>query len=269
MAGTTTRLSIPFPSGTDAVNIYPPVASSAATILDNATVYTEGTLAALPAVGTVEHGHLYRTTDKNTLQWSNGSVWAPVGLTWVTTAISTSVVNGQWLYAVGGTTITLPTPALNSVVAISAQGSATGASPVTVSGTNIWGLGLAGASSFTLGISQAFAILQSDGTNWFILSGQQDTGWVALSLGGGVSAGGGYTPTARLVGSTVYLSGGPLTGSAITAWATIPAGLRPTSTVTLFPVVQGVSVTATAGGALASSAGLSQLNLDGINYRAS
>jgi len=54
--------------------------------------------------------------------------------------------------------------------------------------------------------------------------------WQTLTLESGVSAGGGYTPAARLVGDTVQLCGSA-TGSAIATWATLPVVLRPASAI--------------------------------------
>ena len=110
-------------------------------------------------------------------------------------------------------TVTLPLPSPNAIVGVIAGASATGANPITVARHStdvISGVGLSGATSLLLGTPGAFAILKSDGANWFVVAGQQDTGWQALTLSSSPSvtvAVGLYVPSARLQGDTVRLSG--------------------------------------------------------------
>ena len=66
-----------------------------------------------------------------------------------------------------------------------------GATPVTVS--SAYGIGFL-ASPFLLGTPLASVILMSDGANWVVISGQQDTGWV--NLGG--------SSLRRVVGDQAY-----------------------------------------------------------------
>jgi hypothetical protein len=128
-------------------------------------------------------------------------------------------------------TVTLPAPSLNALVGVVAGASATGANPITVARHSvdvINGVGLSSATSFALGIPGAHALLQSDGTNWFVIAGQQDTGWVNLTLGSGMATHGSDTPAARLVGDRVTLRGAidQSSGSASTL-ATVPAAMKP------------------------------------------
>jgi hypothetical protein len=193
---------------------------------------------------------------------------------------SATVAGGQFLLAQPGATVTLPPASLNAYcLVVAATGVATG-SPATVAygsgGGGIFGLGLSNAASFNLGTSFAWALLHCyDGVNWAVL-GQQDTGWVALTLGTGVSAiAGGYVPSARLQGDTVELRGGlqcTAPGSGLT-WATIPTGLRPAATVQNVTGWDTIGATTTytisTGGLLTisqSSGSLSQLYLASITY---
>jgi hypothetical protein len=140
-------------------------------------------------------------------------------------------------YAAGtGVTATLPaSPATGDTIRVAGSATVTGAAPATVTaagGKGINGLGLAAASTFKLGTPWAYAMLQYDGTNWQIIDGQQDTGWVALSLASGFIAGG-LAPAARCVGDRVWLcgtvhnnTGGTVAGN--TTWATVPVACQPT-----------------------------------------
>lgn len=76
------------------------------------------------------------------------------------------------------------------------------------------GLGLS-STGFYLGTGQATVLLQSDGSNWQIISGRQDTGWQSLGLGTHITSLGGssYTPSVRIAGDLAYLSGAAVVGS--------------------------------------------------------
>jgi hypothetical protein len=136
----------------------------------------------------------------------------------------------------------LPTATAGALVAITALNTVTGATPVTVTGaaSSIFGIGMGGVTSFSLGTAGSYAVLQSDGTHWYVIAGGQDSGWVAVTLATNIGQiAGSYVPAARLRGDRVELAGGVQnnTGVAITAAtiATIPAGLRPASTVQVAP----------------------------------
>ena len=180
-----------------------------------------------------------------------------------------AATNGQLVVVTGGTplTITLPAPVANGWVGVYAA-AGSGASPVTVSAGSgiIYGVGLSAASSFPLGTVGAYAILQSDGTNWYIVAGQQDTGWVALSSylnsatyttisgsGGGTE----YDFAGRVQGDAVRLRGvvNPGSGGAFggPAFCTLPATFRPAHNVCLpvaIPALVGNSVLLTSAGAM-------------------
>ncbi len=170
-------------------------------------------------------------------------------------------------------TLTLPAPSPGALVTIQAASSVTGASPTTIAygsgGGKIFGVGLSslGVASFPLGTPFASVTLEGDaaGTNWLIVGGQHDSGWVAVTLGGGVSNAG-YTASARLQGDVVRLKG-LLSGTSITAWGTIPTALRPTQTVQFdnYLAGNGFEIVASTGNMQTASAA-NQWGLDGMTY---
>lgn len=156
-----------------------------------------------------------------------------------------SAVNGDFWIAGAGATINLPTPTVGAMIGIQADG-ATGASPVTVScpvGVWIKGKGTlssGGASSLPLGLDQSFMTLFGDGTYWRIIGGEQDSGWVDLTLIGSITnTAGGASPNraaARVHGDEFCLSGILYNGyaSALPSGsqiAQIPAAVRPLSAI--------------------------------------
>lgn len=232
----TSRLGIQVIDASDPVSNYPGVDSQAKGVLDNSVTYSQGTISSIPAAGLA--GRVYYATDTKRWYLDNGTVWVPL-LPGLATRVITSgatAVSGDLIVVTSGNplTVTLPAPALGAQVGVLAI-AASGASPVTVSGTNIYGVGLSAASSFPLGTAGAQVSLQSDGANWYIVSGQQDTGWVAITPGTGIadlSGGTGYTIASRVRGDHGELrgqldnnSGGVIGSSAIIA--TIAASCRP------------------------------------------
>jgi hypothetical protein len=124
--------------------------------------------------------------------------------------------------------------------------------------------------------------LIDDGTSWRFLSGQQDTGWVALTLATNViQLSGEYVPSVRVQGDTGRLKGVlENTGSTISANATLatvpasPVGLRPTDTDGIGWPMIGPGPSIVTGGVAASGAisiGVALPNsdyvvLDGLTY---
>ncbi len=189
---------------------------------------------------------------------------------------------GDVIDTVPGATITLPSASgsFPLPITIIANGGVSGASPVTVAGTNIYGVGLSAASSFLLGTPNASVTLMPLNGVWLIISGQQDTGWVAfpsltspLVSGAG---GGGAPPRYRLTGDRVLLDGqfSNPSGSAFAnaTMATLPAGYRPPY-ARAFTVYYGGSTApvgiSTGGGVSAGVGAGAYLNLDGISYTTS
>lgn len=169
----------------------------------------------------------------NILTWANGSidntnfVLAATILALKPNSVSgaTAAIAGN-LYRVTATaTITLPSHSIGQVVGVMNSSGTT-----TVSGTNIQGVGLSSASSYTLGTPGAATVLVDDGTNWLIAAGQQDTGWLSLSLTGANSTQAGfYVPAVRVIGNLAVLRGYINIGTANATIATVPAVAKPTS----------------------------------------
>lgn len=277
MPFSTTRLGLVEWIGTDSPTVYRTGNTTNMGILDNAAIYTSGTLGSRPAASGLA-GKFYRTTDSGaeSLFWSDGTNWYPLGLIPQITGISGSVVSGQALIVVGSSNVTITLPSVAQGACCSVTNRSTGTT--TVTGTSIWGQGLAGASSFSLTNvgSAATAMLVSDGSTWNMIAGHQETGWQALSLAGGVvTYNSGYLPSARYDGAIVQLkgviqnnSGGNILANA--TLATIPAALQPTSP-TVFHYFNGgtgggniqVSSTITLSATLSN---LATVQLDGISY---
>jgi hypothetical protein len=180
-------------------------------------------------------------------------------------ATSRTGVVGEGVVVSPSQTLTLPaTPTQGDALRIVADGTVTGSTPVTVAASGskvINGKGLSSGSSFLLGTPHCHATVQYDGTAWRIIDGQQDSGWVAIALGGGVSVGGGVTPAARHVGDKVELCG-ELVGAGITAWGTVP--FHPPATAYLESLG---ALQVSAAGAISTN-GTSSVYLDGKSYRA-
>jgi hypothetical protein len=215
----------------------------------------------------------------NAVSISNGNIQQaatiipPPGLTPQFVNSATAAVNGQCTVTVGPSTITvtLPTHAAGQTVGVLNLG----ASITTVAGTNIQGLGLSSATSFKVASPGACVVLLDDGTNWNIIAGQQDTGWVAFGVALlGIAAGGYPIPSYRIVGDRVWLKGGVTTTSS-GGIATLAAAIRPPFN-TIIPIAGEASsstLTATNGLITASSgafyAGFSAsylVSLEGSSY---
>lgn len=211
---------------------------------------------------------------------SNATTLDPLSLLTgvVTNAVSATIARGQSVVASPSTTQTLPAATAGALVAVTASSTVTAASPVTIAGSAIYGLGLNNASSFLLGSPGAHVVLQSDGTHWYVIGGQQNTGWVPLTLATNIGARSPlYTPAARVIGDTVTLRGGFQnntggTTSAFFQWATVPAACIPASTVecSVFATQVGTELQVVTGtGALKIDAAVAaggQVAFDGANY---
>jgi hypothetical protein len=140
-----------------------------------------------------------------------------------TATTSRTGVNGESVAVSPSQTLTLPaSPVKGDRIQIIALGTVAGATPVTVAGggKTINGVGLSGASSFLLGTPNSNTTVQYDGTAWRVIDGQQDTGWVLLTLPvTNVLSFGALPASARLRGDTIRLKGflKNLTGSPIAA----------------------------------------------------
>ena len=184
-------------------------------------------------------------------------------------AVNTNAASGNLYRATATATITLPGHSAGQVVGVINVSGTT-----TVAGTSIQGVGLSAAASFTLGTPGAAAILVDDGTNWNIVAGQQDTGWVALTLTTMTTVAGYYVPAVRVIGNMAYTRGlaqatGTITGG--TTCMTFPSVAWPASKTELpFAAIgAGAGATLQTTGALAMAGNLSNGNnvmLDGLSY---
>ncbi len=112
-------------------------------------------------------------------------------------------------------TATLPTPALGARVKVAKTDSSANVVTVRTPSGTILGLGLgAGSTSISLGAEGAFVELHADGTNWHIVGGAQDTGWLNITnfVNSWTNASG-YTTQERLIGN-LYVLHGQITGGA-------------------------------------------------------
>ena len=117
-------------------------------------------------------------------------------------------------------------------------------------------------TSFPIGFFSV-AMFMWDGARWNVLSGQQDTGWVAPTLTNGwTNVGGALVPAGwRQTGNMVQPRGAVQGGTNGLAVFTLPAGARPPATHTYG--VNGGTVQVTAAGAVtASGAGI--VYLEGV-----
>jgi hypothetical protein len=137
------------------------------------------------------------------------------------------------LHAGAGWTISLPTPSADAVVGIQSV-NGTGATPFTISsvtsGGAIFGPGVpATAQTILLGDTGSYVTLLADGTNWNIVAGQQDSGWITFpTFGAAWSAG--IACQYRLTGNVVRVRGElqQNSGTPANTICTFPVGYRPT-----------------------------------------
>jgi len=227
--------------------------------------------------------------------WVSGQVLTAAEMTTLTqmmpypSAISASITSTP--YAVPGTlylvttstnaiTIDLPTPVSGATIGVKKVDAAAGTITISTAATSgyILGPGVpASATSIQCSAYGAYVELQADGTNWHIVGGQQDSGWLAFSyINSWASvagpATGGTVAGYRITGNVVRLGGRIGTGASNTPAFTLPAGYRPLYTVE-FPGLTTVS-TISAGLVLITTAGACTVNngagtipqLDGITF---
>lgn len=175
----------------------------------------------------------------------------------VAASTSRAATDGQLLNCVPGITVTL-TPVAGAVISVFANPSVSGASPVTVSagGGVIYGegTGAGGAANVLLGSPLTHLTFYClDGTNWLVTSGKINSGWVALTLPGGIASVGGYTPAVKIEGNRAWFTGGLVNTGSLSAgvtWATLPSSVfRPASAAYLNAVAigSGPAITLVAG----------------------
>jgi hypothetical protein len=149
------------------------------------------------------------------------------GLTATITGTTAGALYTSYKVSSGTFVFTLPVPVSGGWTTVTNCGS--GVVTIAHNSTEVifgLGLGSSGASSIALGAIGATVTLESDGTNWQITAGQQDTGWIS------------FTPTSpytallntyyRKMGNIVKLKGEVQAGSSVPSpfW-TPPAGFAP------------------------------------------
>ena len=193
-----------------------------------------------------------------------------------------SINAGDLLIVTAGTTTQqLPSPSVNAVVGIlAASGSISGTNYVVVertSGAVINTTGAWGATEVLLGTPGAFIFLQSDGTNWYRIAGDQDTGWVPMTLNTGnsiIAVPDWYTPAYRTQGDVTSMRGAAANnGSSLSTGAVWASGLpAPASDVGVsgsnFTIAYGSLAVNTSGQLALNSAAphATEVSLDGLFY---
>jgi hypothetical protein len=160
------------------------------------------------------------------------SLTVPIFLTTLSKSSSYAAVNGNFVNMTATGTITSPAAASGSVFGVIANYGATNASPVTLTTASGYFIGLgipASTSSILLGAQGATVSFYSDGTNWYLSSGAQDSGWITASLTNSWTSAG-PVPQYRLIANRVLLRGelNASSGSSGTAAFTLASGYRPT-----------------------------------------
>ncbi|OAI39921.1 hypothetical protein AYO39_02265 [Actinobacteria bacterium SCGC AG-212-D09] len=236
---------------------------------------------------TLLNGNLDSTNLGATAGITLGQLAAGVGRMTATASSAGTVTaaDGQILFLTG-TAQTVNLPAVSGGVTLAVMALNTGLTGATThsihsGGANVNYVGQVGTGTgIFLGTPGARLVFYSDGGSWFVISGQQDTGWVPLALTANfIAAGGVYTPAVRLQGDVVRLKGGVQnnTGGAFTSgtFATIGVGLRPTAPLPgWFVSVTGTTSpylinTGAAGGIVLDSGSWANgaiLGLDGLSY---
>lgn len=139
-------------------------------IEDRAAEMLEGLAAAIPTSHFA--GRFYRSTDTKTLYIDNGTEWEPFYPNLYIKNYSTNTtVQGSEIAKMTktGTTVTLPGASLNKIVGvICGEGEIT--VKKSVFGDLIYGDFINGAATIKLTLN-GHVVLQSDGTNWYIIAG--------------------------------------------------------------------------------------------------
>lgn len=291
MPSNTSRLALAQPVVGDAVTEYRVAMTSNTATLDAAVTEFSGTISQRSLL-TPYIGMMYYATDTALWYMYNGSAWSTGVLTGGYSPLTNHLLSsgsysaspGDIVYAGPGTTVTLPTvPAGSQTIGVYAKASVSGASPVTVNcgASIIYGDGFAAASSFLLGSPQSHAVLQNVNGAWMIVSGQQDTGWVALTPGTGIVSASTEAAAARLLGDRVWLRGIlQNNGSSMASGgvvASVPALCQPAYTVWLAAsqsnsgtyVIQQLRIANTATSIFLNAAALpggGDAYLDGLSY---
>ena len=171
-----------------------------------------------------------------------------------------NAVAGDFVEMTGQFTVTLPNPGtVGRLIGVQSE-NGTGAAPCTVTtgAGAITGPGIpAATASILLGAVDAFVVLSDDGTDWNVVAGAQDSGWITPALGNSWVASGGFTaPQYRKVGNTVRMIGVTDSGAANSSPFTLPAGYRPSQGIDAIPMVSSAVGTRAVGGISVPTSGV-------------
>jgi hypothetical protein len=157
-------------------------------------------------------------------------------LTPIAKSSSYAATNGQFVNATATLTVTSPAAAAGATFGAIANYGASNASPVTLTTAAGYFIGPgipASTSSILLGSVNANASFISDGSNWYLYAGAQDSGWITPSLTDSWTAGT-PAPQYRLTGNTVRLKGEAVApGGGVTSGQifVLASGFRPPAIV--------------------------------------
>jgi hypothetical protein len=203
-----------------------------------------------------------------------GSVSIPTTLTPISKSSSYAAVNGNLVNMTATGTITSPAAAGGATFGVIANYGATNASPVTLTTASGYFIGPgipASTASILLGALNAQVIFVSEGTNWYLTGGAQDSGWITPSLTNSWTDSN-VPPAYRKIANRVTLRGNLSTaagGSTGTSAFAIPSGYQPAIIATLVAASPGATaayVTASTGLIVAWTGSSTYLSLDGMTY---
>lgn len=132
----------------------------------------EDTLAKRPAAG--QPNRFFKATDINVIFHDTGTIWEPVapGMVEAVSTVSVEAKRGELVRMVtSGTTLTLPTPAVNGPVTVVCDPAAATGIKVTASSGSIFGQFITGVATVTLLPNQSCRFWPTGG-NWFIVAGE-------------------------------------------------------------------------------------------------
>lgn len=146
-----------------------------------------------------------------------------------------TAASNDYVICTGTFNVNLPAPTAGRIVGVkSVSGSI---NVVTPSGVILGPGVIAGSTLITLGAPGALVTLLADGTNWHIIDGAQDSGWIGFSYAAGFSDyGAGFqlgqyrkiSDRVHLRGLTKFTPLGSYAGGSM--GITLPAGFRPSGT---------------------------------------
>jgi hypothetical protein len=208
----------------------------------SSVVTTAGDLIVGTGAGTVTR--LGKGSNGQILSMVAGALaWAaptPSGLQPIAKSSGYTAASFDFAVASAALTVTSPTAAEGATFGATANYAASNASPVTLTAASghIIGPGIpASTTSIILGAQNAFVVLVSDGTNWFVCEGAQDSGWITPALGNSWVGANPPNPQYRLIGNRVQLRGQMSGGSTNTTAWTMPSGFYDPTQSTYIPAV--------------------------------